>query len=290
MKELAFISYRRQDSAAAARWLYRTFQQIFGTTAVFMDTESIRIASDWGKRIEQELHNATAVVAIVGPAWLKIADEYGQRRIDKADDWVRKEIYYALQTGKPVIPILLSKTPMPPKEALPAALAQLPERQGFELRDDRWEQDLSLLVSNLEALGFRRNSERPVRYPTPRITLAELSRDALTDALARLPGWSLTTSTVPGREPLLRTEFKKAFEFESFQDAIRFMAATAPYIASRQHHPRWENVWRTLTVWLTTWDIGHRPSALDIDLASYLDQRFAEQFQPKQTSAENRSS
>ena len=35
---LVFISYRRQDCSAAARWLYQTIQRTFGPSRVFMDT------------------------------------------------------------------------------------------------------------------------------------------------------------------------------------------------------------------------------------------------------------
>ena len=42
------------------------------------------------------------------------------------------------------------------------------------------------------------------------------------------------------------------------------------------HHPDWENIWRTITVWLTTWDLGHLPSIYDIELAEYLDQLYLE--------------
>lgn len=38
-------------------------------------------------------------------------------------------------------------------------------------------------------------------------------------------------------------------------------------LATFQHHPRWENIWRTVVIWLSTWDIGHKPSQLDLDLA-----------------------
>jgi pterin-4a-carbinolamine dehydratase len=80
------------------------------------------------------------------------------------------------------------------------------------------------------------------------------------------------SSEIPGREPQMRTELYRSFEFSSFDDAIAFMGAAVPTINQLNHHPRWENLWRTVSVWLTTWDIGHRISPLDIDLAMSLDQ------------------
>lgn len=40
------------------------------------------------------------------------------------------------------------------------------------------------------------------------------------------------------------------------------------------HHPRWENVYRTLRVALSTWDIGHRISYADAMLAQAFDRTF----------------
>jgi pterin-4a-carbinolamine dehydratase len=237
-----------------------------------MDTESIRMADDWPKRIDRALRSATVLIAVIGPSWLRIADEYGRRRIDKEDDWVRNEIRYALENAVTVLPILLSKTPVPDRSALPECLGKLVERQAFELRDDRWESDLGLFLSRLETIGFRKQSDRPVRYPKPRIALKELSRDEIMEVLRQLPGWELTVSAIPGKEPLIRTEFKRVFEFASFEDAIDFMHVASKHVSEVQHHPRWENVWRTVTVWLSTWDIGHKPSRLDIELAQFFEE------------------
>ena len=273
-RPFVFISYRRQDSAAAARWMYSSLQRTFGTDAVFMDTESIRMSDDWSEQITRALERATLLIAVIGPQWLRIADEYGRRRIDREDDWVRNEIAYALAERIRLVPVLLSRTPLPGQDALPAPLQRLEKRQAFDLRDDRWEQDLNALVANLESLGFKRRSDKPIRYPKPLVTIAELSRDELDAALKELPKWQLAVSEIPGKEPLKRTELKRTYELRSFEDAMKFMADAVPHIGRVEHHPRWENLWRTVTVWLTTWDIGHLPSRLDIDLARYLDAQF----------------
>ena len=62
------------------------------------------------------------------------------------------------------------------------------------------------------------------------------------------------------------------FEFASFEDAIAFMGGAARRISEMDHHPRWENIWRTVSVWLTTWDIGQKPTELDLQLARYLEE------------------
>lgn len=270
-RPLAFISYRRQDSSAAARWLYDTLRSNFGPSSVFMDVESIRASNDWQSLINDSLAKATVVLATIGPNWLRVTDEYFRRRIDRSDDWVQIELAHALALGKPILPVLLSGTRLPTEQALPPALAGLTKHQAFELRDERWEQDLAALVQDLERLRFRRQGERPVtRLPRPRVTLAELTPPDMLAALEQLPGWEVVTSRLPDSS-LERLELFKRFEFNSFKAAMAFMTAAAAPIAALQHHPRWENVWRTVTVWLTTWDIGHRPSTLDVELAKRLE-------------------
>jgi pterin-4a-carbinolamine dehydratase len=275
-----FISYRRQDSSAAARWLYQTIQRTFGPSKVFMDTEAIRIGADWAESIEKALRATTILVAVIGRDWLRIADEYGQRRLDKEDDWVRNEIRHALESGTHLIPVLLSGTAIPKPKALPLCLQNLPRHQSFELRDDRWENDLAFMISKLEEIGLKKLEGSKVRYPTPRVSLKELSGFQIDAAIAALPGWQIAVSEIPGRAPLKRTEFEKTFEFKSFEEAIQFMQEAARHISQVQHHPRWENIWRAVTISLSTWDIGHKPSKLDIELAQYLNKLYESSLPP----------
>src|SRR5205814_5519581 len=116
------------------------------------------------------------------------------------------------------------------------------------------------LLHRLEELGLKRLSAQSIRYPTPGVTLRELTGSEIRAALETLGEWTVVDSDIPGREPKKRVEFYKAFEFSSFEDAMAFMAAAVPKISEFDHHPRWENIWCTVSVWLSTWDIGHRPS------------------------------
>jgi pterin-4a-carbinolamine dehydratase len=280
-KPFVFISYRRQDSSAAARWLNQSIRSTFGPATVFMDTETIRTGDEWPEKIKQALRSATVLIAVIGPNWLRIADKHGRRRIDDENDWVRNEIVHALTTKINLMPLLLSGEPPLDEAALPPEMQKLSRYQAFELRDARWEDDLRSLLSRLEEFGLRKITERPVRYPTPRVTLKELSREEISSALEAWSGWTIGDSDVPGREPLKRTEFRKAYEFRSFEDAMSFMTAATQHISAVGHHPRWENIWRTVTVWLTTWDIGYKPSKLDLELAIELDKLYKNYQPPK---------
>jgi 4a-hydroxytetrahydrobiopterin dehydratase len=73
--------------------------------------------------------------------------------------------------------------------------------------------------------------------------------------------WAVGT----GSDRLLRT-----FTFDSFGDAMRFMAAVAPDIERLDHHPEWQNVQNQVWVELTTHDAGG-VTARDLELAEAMD-------------------
>ena len=206
---------------------------------------------------------------MIGPSWLEIKDERGQRRLTRRDDWVRREIQHALTNEITVIPILLSKAPIPSPNRLPNSIAALVDCQGFELRDNQWDNDRAALLKELERHHFRRQSPRSIRYPTPRLTLRELTHAELAPTLKA--GWQEVSAEIPGNEEREGQYLYREYEFSSFEDAMNFMAAATPKISKMDHHPYWENIWRTVSVWLSTWDIGHRPSILDVKLAAHLD-------------------
>ena len=91
-------------------------RRTFGPARVFIDTDSIRMGDAWPDRIDRALESATVFLPVLGPSWLKIVDDYGRRRLDRPDDWECGEIRHALESRLPIIPLLLSHTPMPPRE------------------------------------------------------------------------------------------------------------------------------------------------------------------------------
>lgn len=267
----AFVSYRRTDSSAASRWLANSIARTYGAQSVFIDTETIRMSDDWADRINEALTLSTLVIPVIGSRWLSITDSDHRRRIDGSTDWVHMEILHALQQKKRVLPVLLDRTAMPSASALPAPISMLARFQGFELRDERWESDLGSLLTEMERFGFKRISPGKVRYPNPTVRLSELTPEELQQGLERLPDWKVVASETSNIASHQRNELCRTFEFSSFKDAIGFMSAAVPKINEMQHHPRWENLWRSVSVFLSTWDIGHKPSHLDLELAEYFD-------------------
>jgi len=89
-----------------------------------------------------------------------------------------------------------------------------------------------------------------------------------------MPDWTIEFSDDPQLADHKRIELTRDFVFASFEKAIEFMNTVAKQATQVDHHPRWMNLWRTVTVWLSTWDAGHRVTDLDIQFAKFMDRCF----------------
>lgn len=279
MQPSIFVSYRREDSVAEAGRLQTTLVGQFGDEAVFMDTSSIQAGAEWPSSISSALDCARVVLVILGPGWVRVSDEWGQRRIDEEKDWVRKEIEQALALNKEVIPVLVNGARMPPAEKLPRSISDLPTRQAIEIRTTYWNHDMKLLLSRLESLAETPPAQESAGiYPIPPPEKPDpISDEGLEIALkGSLSQWSKKVSPLNDTSDAVRTELFREYRFRTFRDAIRFMNEVAPGCDIAIHHPRWENIWKTVKVYLTTWDIGHRISDRDIQLAKYFDKAYSE--------------
>ena len=117
-----FISYRRADARGIAGRLGDTLGAYFGDNRVFRDIDDIAGGADFGNVIEQSLQDADAVIVLIGPDWLSMKGENGQRRLDDPGDWVAQEIAVAMQLKKPIFPVLIENTSMPREDELPEKL------------------------------------------------------------------------------------------------------------------------------------------------------------------------
>ena len=80
-------------------------------------------------------------------------------------------------------------------------------------------------------------------------------------ALAKLKGWKKVT----GRDAI-----KKQYVFTDFNAAFGWMSRVALEAEKMDHHPEWDNVYKTVTVVLSTHDAGGL-SPLDIAMAKFMD-------------------
>ena len=145
-----FISYRREETAYPAAWLYDRLADRFADGQVFKDVDSIELGDDFVEVITEAIGSCDVLLALIGNEWLTITDEDGQRRLDDPDDFVRVEIEAALKRNVRVIPILVDGARMPRATELPPSLAGLVRRQALELSPNRFELDTNRLLKVLD--------------------------------------------------------------------------------------------------------------------------------------------
>lgn len=63
----------------------------------------------------------------------------------------------------------------------------------------------------------------------------------------------------------------KQFNFENFKEAWAFMEKVAALAEEYQHHPRWENEWSVVQIWLITHEGGKKVTDKDRELAGAID-------------------
>jgi glycerophosphoryl diester phosphodiesterase len=145
-----FISYRQQDSAYPAGWLYDRLAERFGNGQVFKDVDSIGLGADFVEVITNAVASCEVLLAVIGPSWLDARSAEGHRRLDDPNDFVRLEIETALNRGVLVIPVLVGGTPIPKPGDLPASIARLVRHQALELSPQRFHADAARLLEAID--------------------------------------------------------------------------------------------------------------------------------------------
>lgn len=150
-----FVNYREKDTLADLETLGFRLRTHFGQDTVFIARGCVELGLDWEQRIERAARLCEVMLVLIGPKWLTIADEDGNRRLDDPGDLLRREIETALERGIPIIPVLVRGAHVPREEDLPDSLSKLRKRQGRPIQEGRWEQDTEELIKGVEqALGL----------------------------------------------------------------------------------------------------------------------------------------
>ncbi len=145
-----FMSYRREETAYPAGWLFDRLARQFGRQQVFKDVDSIELGDDFVEVITTAVESCDVLLALIGGRWLTIAGQDGRRRLDDPGDFVRLEIEAALARQVRVIPVLVDGARMPRAEELPPSLAKLTRRQALELSPVRFDADTQRLLRVLQ--------------------------------------------------------------------------------------------------------------------------------------------
>jgi pterin-4a-carbinolamine dehydratase len=141
-----------------------------------------------------------------------------------------------------------------------------------------WEKDIQEVAKTLKSkYGFKLKEDQ-IRLP-PHDKVKELCPpfrwDDLEQVMTELQeGWQIEFSDDPVRPNHKRVELVRDFVFQSFEQAMEFMAGVGKFASESNHHPRWMNLWNTVRVWLSTWDVGSRITPLDTQLARYMEWKY----------------
>jgi elongation factor Tu len=145
-----FISYRRDDSAGFAGRVYDRLNQRF-PGQVFRDVDSMAPGIRYNNVLDQTMRSCDVGVVVIGQRWLERATD-GTRRLDRANDPVRKEVATLLGLDVQIIPVLVSGASIPDPADLPADLIQITEWNALRIDDDDFDHDSARLIAALERL------------------------------------------------------------------------------------------------------------------------------------------
>jgi hypothetical protein len=150
-----FISYRREDSGGHAGRICDRLTTRFGNARVFMDLQDIAPGQNFAQSIDDTVAACDCVVAVIGPRWLEALRARAQGGVD----FVHHEIAAALRRNITIIPVLVAGAGMPAAADLPPALSALSYRNALEVRDERFDDDVTRLGDSIRALGVADDSE-----------------------------------------------------------------------------------------------------------------------------------
>jgi len=209
------------------------------------------------------------VVVVIGSQWLEIKDEHSSRLIDQASDWVRRELLFARDAGKLIVPVVLDPAQMPGTSVLPDSLHFLSKLQCIRLAPSNGKELCQELIDMLRKNGIL--PHRKINFTLPPIDhqrYRAMNGEELAKFAEANPAWTIQKKGET-------TGIERSYAFDSFPDAFRFSAAAAWEIAQIRHYPSWTHQYVTVSVHYTTWDLENRISDYDLRMAKRLDEIYA---------------
>ncbi|WP_052685098.1 toll/interleukin-1 receptor domain-containing protein [Lentzea aerocolonigenes] len=166
-----FVNYRTGDGEWAAALVKRELSARFGADQVFYASQSIRLGEDFSREILSGLRRCEVLLALIGPRWSAAVDREGVRRLEKTDDWVRREITEAFNCGLRVIPVLMDGIDPLTEADLPDALKRLARCQYLRIHHRSDDLDLPRLVDELVELvpELLKGPSKPARDIPPAV-------------------------------------------------------------------------------------------------------------------------
>ncbi|MEJ3654504.1 toll/interleukin-1 receptor domain-containing protein [Actinomycetes bacterium KLBMP 9759] len=150
-----FISHRRDETPLFSERFAIGMSARLRRSHVFLDVWNIQPGDDFMEVIENELASASALVALIGPQWERMAGPDGRRRIMEPHDVVRYEIATALRRHVRVLPVIFGRSQGPRPTDLPPDLATLSRFHWARLSERTFDADLRSITGRLMSAGLR---------------------------------------------------------------------------------------------------------------------------------------
>ncbi|MER7076869.1 TIR domain-containing protein [Saccharopolyspora kobensis] len=148
-----FVNYRTGDCEETAVAIEQGLSTRFGSERIFRASKSIRPGENYQTRLATASAAARALLVLIGPGWLDARDENGNPKLADENDWTRKEILNARESGARIIPILCGrKTDRLSAAKLPAELRFLADLQSIVYDTGSAEADMDKIAAHLAEL------------------------------------------------------------------------------------------------------------------------------------------
>jgi pterin-4a-carbinolamine dehydratase len=291
-----FVSYRRQDTAPIALLLKSEIEKRLQFVRVIVDVEDMHPGDDFPERIRNFIEGAHATIVLIGKNWMPRRDRATPargkaigRRARRGDgrasdiDWVRSELEISKRAPlahakadrygsneRWLLPLFIDCDMSFGQFELPSSLGHVTTKHAQRIDYASWPQDIGPIIQSW-AVKLKLH-DRPERdeYPEPSPAKAR-TQPVDEQELATIlnyddyEGWYVDNFG----DGKVRYLVKK-FPFNNFNQAARFMSLVSDHCKMLNHHPEWRNVFKHVTVSLTTWDAGRRVTIYDLNLALFM--------------------
>ena len=141
-----FVSYRRQDTGASAVGIGQYLENEFGHKNVYINVD-MQAGVKYPAVIEKRLAECRVLLVLIGPDWVKL---------QKPNDWVQREIAYALKRNITVIPVLVNGAQLPDQQLLPDDVQGLLDHQAASVSIAGFRHEMAGLVKDIRSIGTRK--------------------------------------------------------------------------------------------------------------------------------------
>jgi pterin-4a-carbinolamine dehydratase len=275
-----FVSYRR-EMLPIALLLKREIEKRLQFVRVSVDVEEVVVGDHFPDRLMRLIDESHAIIALIDKGWMPPSD--GPSIGGKKRDWVADELTHCRKSPIPsripnlpgvgdreVIPIFVDCPKDFNQFQLPSSLDFLMNIQCHFISFDSWSYSIVPLLNTI-ADKFKIEL-RPDELPFPNADPTKAKTQAISDAelfnilkYREYGGWYLDNFGVADVRHLVKT-----FEFRDFEEAADFMKIVSDHCRILDHHPDWQNVYKSVKVSLATWDAKNKITIFDLSLALFM--------------------